>query len=184
MFSVSHVAYIFRVPLCIKLSNFEETSSFGWNHHLMPLTVAVKKVFFLLGASAPRPPTLHPGVNISPISSILYGPYDPYNTHIPDMIWTVQFICSPHTREYGPYGPYVAQYGIIYGSNGPYLAQHTRKYGSYGPYMAQHSRKLSKIGKSKIPSKYQSFSNVHIYDLHASRQKNGYIQNPIKKQSY
>ena len=47
---------------------------------------------FLLVCSQVGHPTLDPGVHILPIFQILYGPYDPYITHITNIIWTVRSI--------------------------------------------------------------------------------------------
>ena len=52
------------------------------------------------------------------------------------------------------------------------IAEIIRKYGPWGPYIAQHIGKLSKIGKSKILLKNQTFSNGHIYKFHASKIQN------------
>ena len=63
---------------------------------LVAVGVGAKKqnVAFLLtgGLSPPGPPTLDPGVHILLIFQILYGPYGLYNTHIPNIIWTVRSI--------------------------------------------------------------------------------------------
>merc|ERR1712094_126550 len=84
-----------------------------------------KKLIFLSGSSAPRTP--HP------------GSCGPYITHILDIIWKVRSILysyprhcmdravhmGQHTREYGPYGPYIAQHTGIYGPHISYIFSST-----------------------------------------------------------
>ena len=107
MVSNGHLMTIW-IPDCHKIAKLEKSRF--WGSSFLDESIVITTLFYVAEVGAGNPasaipsntggphllgggiPTLDPGVHILPVFQILYGPYDPYITHITNIIWTVRSI--------------------------------------------------------------------------------------------
>ena len=132
------------------------------------------------GAPPPGPPTLDPGVHILPIFQILYGPYGLYNTHIPDIIWTVRSIYNSTYQKIWTVRPiYSWNYqkiwtvGSIYSSTYQKIVENRKIHGVLGkskifkyPYLKCPCVKNPKYVKNQNISEIEQQKQTNISNSH------------------